>query len=108
MFHVFFPAVINIRLGLFRLRLWIAGENQHLVRKSLYLSATAIGYICVTFFLFNAYRLIYHKSKQYYICLVLIGLTHKGVPRPQDLAGKDDDTKGLVNDEDPPPAPVSY
>ncbi|XP_065890178.1 putative ferric-chelate reductase 1 [Dysidea avara] len=84
-----FVAMVNIILGLFRLRLWVAGENEHLVRKSLYLAGTAIGYISVTFFLFNAYRLIYHKR----------------VPRPQDLACNDDDTKGLVNDEDPTPAP---
>ena len=32
---------------------------------------------------------------------------YKGVPRPQDQAGGDEDTKELVNDDAPAPAPVS-
>lgn len=31
---------------------------------------------------------------------------YKGVPRPQDQAGGDDDTRELVKDDGPTPAPV--
>lgn len=82
-------AMINILLGLFRLSKWTAMEDHHLIRKSLYVAGSSFGLISMIFFLLNVYRLIYHKR----------------VPRPQDQAGGDDDTRELVKDDGPTPAP---
>ena len=98
--------MINILLGLFRLSRWIEEENRHLVRKSLYLAGTSFGLISMIFLLLNVYRLIYHKRTEDILCDFCHMTLYIGVPRPQDQATGDDDTKELVKDGAPAPAPV--
>jgi len=107
--HILTTAVINILLGLFRLSRWVEMENRHLIRKSLYLCGSLIGLISMMFFFLNVYRLIYHKRAYNALCNIVLfdkWFFYKGVPRPQDQAGGDEDTKELVKNDTPAPAPV--